>query len=120
MRAFLAVTKALSDANRVRALMALGAGELCVCQLIELLELAPSTVSRHMAVLHQAHLVEMRKAGRWIYYRSAGDDAPPAARQGAAMAAACLKGDPRIGDDAARLKRIRGTNPRDLCTCYHG
>lgn len=69
MRELLAVTKALSDPNRVRALMALQAGELCVCQVIELLGLAPSTVSKHMAVLCQARLVETRKEGRWVFYR---------------------------------------------------
>ena len=52
MKEFLAITKALSDENRVRALMALTGGELCVCQVIELLGLTPSTVSKHLAALH--------------------------------------------------------------------
>jgi DNA-binding transcriptional ArsR family regulator len=63
------VTKALSDSNRVRALMTLRNGELCVCQIIELLELAPSTVSKHMSILKQAGLVDSRKDSRWVYYR---------------------------------------------------
>jgi ArsR family transcriptional regulator, arsenate/arsenite/antimonite-responsive transcriptional repressor len=66
---FTAITKALSDNHRVRALVALRNGELCVCQLIEMLALAPSTVSKHMSILKQAGLVESRKEGRWIYYR---------------------------------------------------
>ncbi|MCH7885562.1 MAG: winged helix-turn-helix transcriptional regulator [Planctomycetes bacterium] len=49
MRDFLAVAKALADRNRVRALIALKRGKLCVCQIIELLGLAPSTVSKPMA-----------------------------------------------------------------------
>ena len=60
MRGCLAITKALSDANRVRVLMGLTTGELCVCQIIEMLSLAPSTVSKHMSVLRQARLVESR------------------------------------------------------------
>ena len=60
MRGCLAITKALSDANRVRVLMGLTTGELCVCQIIELLSLAPSSVSKHMSVLRQARLVESR------------------------------------------------------------
>jgi ArsR family transcriptional regulator, arsenate/arsenite/antimonite-responsive transcriptional repressor len=63
------IAKALSDSHRVRALMALRAGELCVCQLIDLLKLAPSTVSKHMSVLKQSGLVESRKDSRWVYYR---------------------------------------------------
>ena len=80
MRSFMDITRALSDKNRVRALMALRGRELCVCQIIELLSLAPSTVSKHMQVLRQARLVECRKDGRWIYYSLANHEAPTAAR----------------------------------------
>lgn len=66
-----AVFKALSDESRLRAFMALRHHELCVCQIIELLQLAPSTVSKHMSILKQAGLVESRKKGRWIHYRIA-------------------------------------------------
>jgi ArsR family transcriptional regulator, arsenate/arsenite/antimonite-responsive transcriptional repressor len=54
---------------------------LCLSQIIELLGLAPSTVSKHMAILHQAGLAETRKDGRWIYYRLAGE--PHLGRAGA-------------------------------------
>lgn len=67
--------------NRVRPLMALDGRELCVCQIIELLGLAPSTVSKHMSILKQARLVEIRKNGRWAYYRLAEKDATPEARE---------------------------------------
>ena len=69
---FMAIAKALADENRVRLLLALQKQELCVCQLIELIGLAPSTVSKHMSILRQARLVEARKEGRWVYYRPAG------------------------------------------------
>ena len=119
MREFLAITKALSDENRVRALMALGGGELCLCQIIELLGLAPSTVSKHMAVLHQAGLVETRKDGRWIYYRLAEQTALPCARTALAMARECLARDGRVRDDARRMKRIRKMSRDELCAHYH-
>jgi DNA-binding transcriptional ArsR family regulator len=76
MRHLVRTTKALADDNRIRILGALKGRELCVCQLIELLGLAPSTVSKHLSILRNARLIESRKAGRWIYYRMAGDDAP--------------------------------------------
>ena len=65
------MAKAVADESRVRILMALEAGELCACQIQEMLDLAPSTVSKHLALLYQARLVEYRKDGRWIYYRLA-------------------------------------------------
>ncbi len=119
MREFLAITKALSDENRVRALMALAGGELCVCQIIELLGLAPSTVSKHMAVLHQAGLVETRKDGRWIYYRLGGEPGSSCAARVLSAAQECLGKDKRIREDAGRIKAIRKKKPKDLCARYH-
>ena len=78
MKEFLSITKAMGDESRLRALLALAGGELCLCQIIELLGLAPSTVSKHMAVLHHAGLVETRKQGRWIFY-SLAEARPPLA-----------------------------------------
>lgn len=118
MKDFLAVTKALSDENRVRALAALARGELCVCQIIELLGLAPSTVSKHMAVLHQAGLVEIRKEGRWTYYRIAEEPDLPCARTALAMTLECLAKDERIRGDARRIKGIRRMSRDDLCAHY--
>jgi len=66
---FTNITKALSDPNRVRALLALRGQELCVCRLIELLQLAPSTVSKHLTILKQAWLIKGRKESRWMHYR---------------------------------------------------
>ena len=63
---------ALSDPTRLRLLLALRGGELCACQLIGLVGLAPSTVSKHLALLRAAGLVAARKDGRWVHYRLAG------------------------------------------------
>jgi ArsR family transcriptional regulator, arsenate/arsenite/antimonite-responsive transcriptional repressor len=70
MKSYLHITKALADGSRMRTVAALlRHNELCVCQLVELLRLATPTVSRHMAVLQGAGLVESRKDGRWVHYR---------------------------------------------------
>ncbi|MFO7783864.1 MAG: ArsR/SmtB family transcription factor [Thermodesulfobacteriota bacterium] len=70
MEKTLNITKALSDGNRLRVIMALtGYDELCVCQITEMLGHATATVSRHMSVLQNAGLVKSRKEGRWVYYR---------------------------------------------------
>lgn len=69
MRATLRTTKALSDIQRLRILLMLRAGELCVCRIVAVLELAPSTVSKHLSLLRDAGLLDCRKDGRWAYYR---------------------------------------------------
>lgn len=71
MKEFISICKAISDKTRVRILMALSGGELCVCQITGLLGLAPSTVSKHLSLLYNAGLVHTRKDSRWVYYRLA-------------------------------------------------
>ena len=84
MKDFLSLTKALADENRLRMLMALQEGEVCVCQITELMGLAMSTVSNHLSILYQAGLVNARKEGRWMYYSLPGKGAPTAAREAVA------------------------------------
>ena len=115
MREFLAVTKALSDESRTRVLMFLRDGELCVCQIIEMLGLAPSTVSKHMAILHQARLVESRKEGRWIFYRLAGNGAPASVRQAIRWVHQSLDDSPQTAQDARHLQAVRKMDPEKLC-----
>ncbi|NCC51230.1 MAG: ArsR family transcriptional regulator [Spartobacteria bacterium] len=69
MNELINIMKALAEPVRLRAWYALREGELCVCQLITVLGLAPSTVSKHLSILHQAGLVQSRQAGKWVYYR---------------------------------------------------
>jgi len=111
------ITKALSDENRIRALMMLSGGELCVCQIIEMLGLAPSTVSKHMSILRQAGLVETHKEGRWIYYRLADRKALKACEI-LDWLQRHLKNDKRILDDVKQLRRMQKMSKDELCECY--
>ena len=115
VREFMNVVKALADENRVRALLALCRRELCVCQIIEVLGLAPSTVSKHMSILKQARLVDCRKNGRWIYYRLADDDVPVEAKEALAWIRRSLSDDAQIRKDHARLEQILKLEPEVLC-----
>ena len=112
------IAKALSDESRARTLMFLRGGELCVCQIIEMLGLAPSTVSRHMNVLQRAGLVSARKDGRWIYYGLPGDGAPPEVAGALAWLVETLVGDPRIREDARRVRKVRCADREKLCNRY--
>lgn len=68
--------KALSDETRLRILALLTAGELCVCDLVSILALPQSTVSRHLAYLRNAGLVADRRQGVWMYYQFAQPTGP--------------------------------------------
>ncbi len=107
MRDFIELTKALSDESRVRILLVMGEGELCVCQLTELLGLAPSTVSKHLSILRHARLVEMRKDGKWIMYSLAPPDANSAVKSVLQWARESLNNDPVVSDDRKRIKKIK-------------
>jgi ArsR family transcriptional regulator, arsenate/arsenite/antimonite-responsive transcriptional repressor len=70
MKNTLSLLKALSDQNRMRVVAALlSTHEICACQIKELLKITGATVSRHLALLIRAGLVDSRKEGRWVYYR---------------------------------------------------
>ncbi len=117
MREIVSIAAALSDENRVRALAAIGEGELCVCQLIELLQLAPSTVSKHMSILRQAGLVDARKDGRWMYYRlpDARGESPAVAKVAVKWAMRAIGDGLQITQDRKRLASIKCVNPEVLC-----
>jgi DNA-binding transcriptional ArsR family regulator len=106
MREVLAVMNALADENRVRLLMSLSDHELCVCQLVDFIGLADSTVSKHMSILRDAGLVQSRKRGRWVYYRLAGGDASPFVQNALSLVRGSLSKDAKIGADGARLQEI--------------
>ncbi len=63
------IAKALSHPSRLLMLDALDEGELCVCELTELVGDDQSTVSKHLAVLRQAGIVDVRKDGSMTFYR---------------------------------------------------
>ena len=63
--------QALADSTRLRILALLEGGEVCVCHIHESLGLPQSKVSRHLAYLRRAGLVEGRKQGLWVHYRLA-------------------------------------------------
>lgn len=115
MKEPLKIFQALSDESRVRLLFALRHREWCVCQLIALLELAPSTVSKHLSLLRDAGLINARKEGRWVYYRLAEQTALPLFGSEAAPLFQRLERNARIKADDRKLKRIGREGVEALC-----
>lgn len=60
--------KALSEESRIRILMLLKHGELCVCDIAENLDMTQPNISFHLSMLKETGLIRDRKQGRWIYY----------------------------------------------------
>ncbi|MDO6693801.1 metalloregulator ArsR/SmtB family transcription factor [Aliiglaciecola sp. 3_MG-2023] len=62
--------KCLSDDTRLKSLMLIAeSGELCVCDLMEALNLEQPKISRHLAELRKCELLRDERRGKWVYYR---------------------------------------------------
>ncbi len=69
VRPLIKIFKALSDSNRLRILKMLELRPLCVCEITEVLQLATSTVSKHLSLLREADLIMDSKQGKWVNYQ---------------------------------------------------
>ena len=96
--------RAFSDRTRLRILNLLLGGELCVCDIVSVLDVPQPTASRHLAYLRRAGLVQARKEGLWHYYKLA-----PAGSQFHRKLLECLgccfQDVPQLANDAKRLGR---------------
>ena len=73
LQEFIRVLTSLTDVTRLRLLrLLLGHEELCVCELVDALQIPQYKVSRHLRGLRTVGLVEARRSGRWMHYRIAG------------------------------------------------
>jgi ArsR family transcriptional regulator len=96
--------RAFSDRTRLRLLNLLKAGELCVCDLVRVIEAPQPTISRHLAYLRKARLVIARKEGLWMHYKLA----PPRNdfhRKLLECLSCCFGDVPELAKDARRLKK---------------
>lgn len=69
MESLAAQLKGVSNPTRLRILNLLKDGELCVCDLISILDIPQSTISRHLSYLRKTGWIEMRREGKWAMYR---------------------------------------------------
>ena len=114
MRSTLRITKALSDIQRLRILMLLRKGELCVCRIIAVLGLAPSTVSKHLSILSAAALVDSRKEGRWAYYRLPQGAALKGVKPMLKWLDETLSAEALVAKDAKKLEAALACPPESL------
>ena len=105
--------KALSDNTRLRILGLLLEGELCVCDLVAILDMPQSTVSRHLANLRNAGLVSDNRQGVWMHYRLA-DDATSIHQDIFDLLRKEFAGLPQV---IADQKALRGYTSKKQATC---
>jgi len=106
-RAFSRVFRALADETRVRIVALLSHGELCVCHVEHALAVAQPTVSRHLAILRAAGIVDSRRDGSWVYYRLVSVE-PPALQAVVDGVAQAFGAQRALRADLARLKKSCG------------
>ena len=103
MRELVAIAKALYDPTRIRVIAALRNGELCVCELVDALEISQSSLSSHLQICREVGVVTTRKESRWIYYSLSTRYAPLIKTIFAELQT--LDRDEQLRQDARRLKK---------------
>lgn len=98
--------RAFSDRNRLRILHLLRDGEMCVGDIVEVLQVPQPRVSRHLAYLRRAGLVVSRKEGPWSFY-SLAPSQNPFHQNLLDCLGRCFSDVPEIKADAARAEKVR-------------
>lgn len=105
--------RGFADPTRIRVLNLLAAGELCVCDIVELLDLPQSTVSRHLSYLLRSELVEVSRGWKFAHYRLAAP-ANPVHKSLLNCVRTCFRGITRLDSERARATdrvRARSSEP---------
>jgi ArsR family transcriptional regulator len=97
--------RALGDRTRLRLLNLMGEDEVCVCFFVEVIETNQPKISRHLAYLRRAGVVEARRDGKWMHYRIVKPTDPRAARVLQEVLES-LSDDPEMQRDRQRLERM--------------
>jgi DNA-binding transcriptional ArsR family regulator len=115
LKQYEAVMKAVSDPTRVRILKILESGEICVCQIIAVIQLSQSTISKHLFLLKVAGLIKDRKDKKWVFYSLDGKDADGYAGRVLRNLRGWLNDDPLIARDRERTIFARKLGPVTIC-----
>lgn len=106
--------KGFADPTRLRILNCLAAGELCVCDIVDILRVSQPTISRHLAYLRRAGLVESTRESKFAHYRlaKAGDAVH---RSLIACVRSCFRGIGALDRERARAERRVAERDVDPC-----
>lgn len=96
--------RAFSDHTRLRILHLLLKGEMCVCDIVTVIQVPQPKASRHLAYLRRAGLIQKRKQGLWAYYKLTAP-ASPFHRSLIKCLKECFRDVPELASDAKRALR---------------
>ena len=98
--------RAFSDPIRLRILSLIQPGELCVCDLVEILKVPQPTISRHLSYLRRAGLVRVRQERSWNYYAIAPARSAFHTKLLECLGS-CFRDVPEMTSDAKRARAVR-------------
>ena len=111
--------KALADPTRVRILYALTQSDLCVCEMVDVLEMGQSTLSSHLQTIRQAGIVETNRRHKMVSY-ALTDEARPLIAAILELNRAALEADRRIARDQVRIRERLQMRKNDVCVLGPG
>jgi len=106
------IFKALGDWNRLRIVKMLQCRSLCVCEITVVLELATSTVSKHLSILKEAEIIHDKKDGKWVEYCLDADPKNMFVTAFLPLITFWLNEDEQVKAD---LEKLKSTNRIELC-----
>jgi len=113
MRDIVEVLKALSDETRLRILILVAQEEFCVCEVMQILGMGQSRISRHLNILRDAGLVEVRRQGTWMFYRSAEGESSEHHMRMVELLRDWVAGNDLVGNDLAKLEKCLADRGKD-------
>ena len=118
VRELMAIARTLGDPTRIRVMAALRNGELCVCELVDALEISQSSLSSHLQICREVGVVTTRKESRWIYYSLSARYEPLIETIFSELQT--LGRDEQLRRDARRLKKRLQMRVGDRCVIGFG
>lgn len=115
LRAYEDALKAVADPTRVRILKILEEGEMCVCQVIAVIALGQSTISKHLFLLRAAGLIKDRRDRKWVHYSLDGKGGNSYAGPMLRNIRKWLNEDPLVRKDRERAALARKIGPVAIC-----
>ena len=106
------IFKALGDWNRLRIVKMLQCRSLCVCEITAVLELATSTVSRHLSILKEAEIITDKKDGKWVDYHLVTNPKNIFVTAFLPLITFWLNDDEQVKSD---LEKLKSTDRIELC-----
>ncbi len=106
MKELIKIFKALSDPNRLRVVKMLERRSLCLCEIAVVLNLAASTVSKHLSILREADLIRDHKDGKWVNFHLNKETSARYARELLGFLEKNFPDDDIIRRDAQHVQRV--------------